>query len=161
VTDSDDKQNRKTEEVPAVEPKKSIKDTKQVSSMQTTEKDKEQKEVFVAKKREEDILLYHPLSLVLDIYVKVLENLGYSVDKVMSETLFMERLEAKKYKGVIYYGQPFINTAASIIQKISDNGAKQLVIIKEDDEAQYFKCDIYKQGDDVTLLKKKLNKLLK
>jgi signal transduction histidine kinase/CheY-like chemotaxis protein len=125
------------------------------------EENKAEEETPLAKKREEDILLYHPLSLVLDIYVKVLENLGYSVDKVMNETLFMERLETKKYKGVIYYGKPFIDMAAVTIEKISDYGAKQLVIIKEDDEAQYFKCDIYKQGDDVALLKKKLNKLLK
>jgi len=110
---------------------------------------------------EEDILLYYPLPLAANIYVKMLENLGYSVDKVIDEHLFLDRLEEKKYRCVIYYGWPFIKFSTLTKQLISDNGAKQIVIVKEGEETDHNENEIYTEGEDVTVLKEKLNKLLK
>jgi len=121
------------------------------------EKDEEKETV---RKQEEDILLFHPLALVLDVYGKVLENLGFSVDRVTNENLFLDRLEEKEYRCVIYYGEPFIKVATLTNQLITENGAEQIVIIKEKEEEALFDCDTYRQGEDVSLLKTKLSRLL-
>jgi len=113
------------------------------------------------KRIEEDILLYYPLPLVANIYFKILENLGYSVDKIMDENLFFDRLEEKQYKCVVYYGLPFIKFSSLTKQLISDNGAEQLIIVKNEEEAEYFDNEVFKEGEDVSLLEEKLNKLLK
>jgi len=128
-----------------------------VSKEPEIETDPEVKE----KRVEEDILLYHPLSLVLDIYTKVLTNLGYSVDRVTNENLFLDRLQEKQYKCVIYYALPFSKVAKLTMEMIEESGAKQIVVVKDKEEAKAFECEVYAQGEDVSLLEKKLNKLLK
>jgi len=130
-------------------------------SAETASIEDESKESEKVKKREEDILLFHPLSLVLDVYGKVLNNLGYSVDSVTNEKLFLDRLEEKEYQCVIYYGQPFMHHAERTVQMIAESGSRQIVIIKEQEEASMFTCEVYRQGDDVSLLRSKLNKLLR
>jgi len=109
---------------------------------------------------EQDILLYHPLSLLSDLYTKVLGNLGYRVDTVSDENLFLDRLEENRYRCVIYYGSSFIKLASLTKQLISDKGFQQLVIVKNEEEADYFDSETYTEGEDVSQLENKLNTLL-
>jgi len=48
-----------------------------------------------------DILFYHPVSLVRNVYAKVLQSHGYRVDMVSNEALFEEKLIHKDYCSVI------------------------------------------------------------
>ncbi len=121
---------------------------------------KEENTLHKPKEVEKDILLYHPLSLVLDIYTKVLENLGYTVDRVSNENFFLDRLQEQKYKCVIYYAVPFGKVSSLTTELIEESGAKQIVVVKDKNEAKGFDCEVYEQGEDVSLLEEKLNKLL-
>jgi len=131
------------------------------SALQDANHEEMDEEKGTVRKQEEDILLFHPLALVLDVYGKVLENLGFSVERVTNENLFLDKLEEKEYRCVIYYGEPFVKMATLTKQLITENGAEQIVIIKEEEDATKFDCDTYRQGEDVSLLKRKLNRLFK
>ncbi|GEM_PF-4189662 len=48
-----------------------------------------------------DILFYHPVSLVRNVYAKVLQSHGYRVDMVSNEALFEEKLIHKDYCSVL------------------------------------------------------------
>jgi len=114
----------------------------------------------VLQTEEENILLFHPLALVLDVYGKVLENLGFRVEKVTGETLFREKVAENRYRCVIYYGEPFMEQATQIIRQIGENGTQQIVVVKEEAEAVHFDCEVYRQGEGVSRLKEKLDRVL-
>jgi len=46
----------------------------------------EEKEA-VADKMHKDVLLYHSYGMIANLYERIVENLGYSVDKVMDECM--------------------------------------------------------------------------
>jgi len=107
-------------------------------------------------KMQEDVLLYHSCGLIADIYTRILENLGYSVDKVMSEVDFMDRVEDTQYRYVMFEGKPFIALKCLIADMVKDIGAKPFVIISDDEKEMDFCCDVLKEGEDIDKIKEKL-----
>lgn len=85
-----------------------------------------------------DVLLYHPLSLIVNLYQKVLVKLGYSVDIVTDDDVFMSMLDSKNYRYVIYDLDTFVHMKAMIVDIIQDYGAKPIVWVSPE-----FKADAY------------------
>jgi len=108
-----------------------------------------------------DILLYHPLSLLLDLYSKVLENMGYSVEKVKNENIFIDKLEENRYRCIVYYGLSFLKLSSVTSGLAAKYGVEQIVIVKNDEDAEHFNCEVFKEGASAALLQKKLQSLLK
>jgi len=117
------------------------------------EDDKEQ-----AAAPQKDILLFHSLSLIADIYERILQNLGYSVDKVMDESVFMDRIEDTKYTYVLFDGKPLMNIKCLASEMIKDAGATPLVILSPNIKDADFCCEALKEGSDVEVIKEALKK---
>jgi len=111
-------------------------------------------------KKEMDILLYHPLPMIANLYEKILYNLGYRVEKVIDAELFSERLEHQHYRCVVYYALPLIERNMLVMKVITDRKFRQLVLIQNENEACYFDCDTFVQGGEVSQLQQKLADLL-
>jgi CheY-like chemotaxis protein len=110
------------------------------------------------KREKRDILLYHSLSLVADLYERMLTNLGYSVDKVLDEQLFMDKLENPDvvYRFVIFQGKPFANVKCLISDLVQSTGAKPFVIISGTESGLDFCCSTLEEGSSVEMVKQKL-----
>jgi len=107
---------------------------------------------------EKDILLFHSYHLIADLYERILENLGYSVDTVTSEVDFMDRIEDScSYRYVIFEAKPFVALKCLISDMIKAIDAKPLVIISNDEKEIDFCCDVLEEGDHVDRIKEKLN----
>jgi signal transduction histidine kinase/CheY-like chemotaxis protein len=105
-----------------------------------------------------DILLYHSFSLIANLYERILQNLGYSVDKVMDETEFMDRIEDTAYRFVLFDGKPLMNIQCLASEMIRDAGAIPFVILTPDIKDQDFCCDVLEEGSDVELIREALEK---
>jgi len=106
---------------------------------------------------QKDILIYHSLPMISSLYERIVENLGYSVDKVTDEELFMDRIEDTRYKFVLFEGRPFINIKCLISDMVKGIGAKPFVIISPDEKEIDFCCDVLEEGSHVDSIKKKLS----
>jgi len=146
---------KKREEKPTKEPV-----PHNVSQQKVNEKPEEEESGDIKESTHKDILLYYPVALVANIYIKALENMGYRVDKIMDENLFLDKLEEGEYRCVIYYGLPFAKFSVLIKQLIHDSGAKEIVIVKEGEEREQYEGEIYQEGEDISLLEEKLKRLL-
>ena len=107
-----------------------------------------------------DILLYHPVEIVADLYEKILHNLEYDVDKVVNEEIFLDKLEDKKYKCVMFYGKDFVNITSLFNELINENGAKALALVKDYTEAEKFDCDTFIEGSDIDLFREKMMSII-
>jgi len=114
-------------------------------------------EEAVVEKAHKDVLLYHSFSLIADLYERILENLGYSVDKVLEESLFMDRIEDTQYKYVLFDGKPLMNIKCLVSDMIKDTGAVPFVILAPDDTDIDFCCDVLEEGSHIDVIKEKLN----
>jgi len=108
-------------------------------------------------KEERDILLYHSFPMVGNLYARMLENLGYSVDKVIQEDLFMDRIEDTQYRFVIFDGTPFMNMKCLISDMIRSTDATPFVILLPNQKSVDFCCDVLEEGMDVEIIQTKLN----
>jgi signal transduction histidine kinase/CheY-like chemotaxis protein len=107
-------------------------------------------------KKEKDVLVYHSFSLINDLYEKILKNLGYSVDKIIEEEAFMDRIEDTQYRYVIFDGTPFMNMKCLISDMIRSTGAKPFVILHPDQKNIDFCCEVLEEGMHIDLIKIKL-----
>jgi len=118
------------------------------------------KEVIVpvkeAVKKQKDVLVYHSFSLIDDLYERILENLGYSVDKVIEEEEFMDRIEDTQYRYIIFDGTPFMNMKCLISDMIRSTGAKPFVILLPDLKNIDFCCEVLEEGMHIDIIKSKL-----
>jgi signal transduction histidine kinase/CheY-like chemotaxis protein len=105
---------------------------------------------------QKDILLYHSFSLIADLYERILQNLGYSVDKVMSEELFMDRIEDTQYRYVLFDGKPLMNIKCLVSDMIRDTGAVPFVILAPDQKDADFCCEVFEEGSHIDEIKEKL-----
>jgi len=104
-----------------------------------------------------DVLLYHSIDMIADIYEKVLLNLGYSVDKVSSADDVVSQLEKHKYRFVLFEGSAFIKTGCLISDIIKDASAVPFAIVSSELEKD-FCCEVLIEGHDVSEVKEKLEK---
>jgi signal transduction histidine kinase/CheY-like chemotaxis protein len=108
------------------------------------------------KMAKKDILLYHSFSLIADLYERILQNLGYSVDKVMEEELFMDRIEDTSYRYVLFDGKPLMNIKCLVSDMIRDTGAVPFVILAPDQKDADFCCEVLEEGSHIDEIKDKL-----
>jgi len=106
--------------------------------------------------KQKDVLVYHSFSLIDDLYERILENLGYSVDKVTEEEEFMDRIEDTQYRYVIFDGTPFMNMKCLISDMIRSTGAKPFVILLPDQKNIDFCCEVLEEGMHIDIIKMKL-----
>jgi len=102
-----------------------------------------------------DILLYHSLGMIANLYAKMLTNLGYSVQKVDSEDAFMDAVEHARYRYVLFDGRPFIKVGCLISDIIKESGATPIVI-RSPHQKLDFCCDEIIEGVHVSQVKEKL-----
>jgi len=102
-----------------------------------------------------DILLYHSLGMISNLYEKMLNNLGYTVEKAGSEDALMDQVVQKKYKYVLFDGRPFVRVGCLISDTIKDSGAIPIVI-RAPHHKMDFCCEEIIEGIHVSEVKQKL-----
>jgi signal transduction histidine kinase/CheY-like chemotaxis protein len=115
-------------------------------------------EKVVEAKRKSDILVYHSMSLIANLYGSILKNLKYDMDIVTDEEKFLDRLDDTEYTFVIYDAEPFKNMKCMIADLIRDNGAKPFALIHSLSEQDDFCCDTLEEKANIEDIRKKLKK---
>ncbi len=115
-------------------------------------------EKVVEVKRKSDILVYHSMSLIANLYGSILKNLEYNMDIVTDDQEFLDRLDDTEYMFVIYDAEPFINMKCMIVDLIEDNGAKPFALIHSLSEQDDFCCDTLEEKANIEDIRKKLKK---
>ncbi len=115
------------------------------------------KEKVSLKMAESDILLYHSLGMIANVYEKMLTNLGYTVEKAESEDAFMDCMEYYRYKYVLFDGRSFAKVGCLISDIIKDTGAMPIVICPPHHK-QNFCCEKIIEGIHVSEVKQTLQK---
>ena len=83
-----------------------------------------------------DILLYHSVSLLSNIYKGMLESLGYRINIISDENVFLNKIDEAKYTFVIYDIEPFKEIKCMVADIIKDSGAKPFAILGDSSEAE-------------------------
>jgi CheY-like chemotaxis protein len=108
-------------------------------------------------KRKADVLVYHSIPLIVNLYESILKNLEYDVDITTDEQKFLDRIDDTEYKFILYDIKPFINMKCMISDIIRDScGAKLFVLIHNASKDDDFCCDIVNEKADIEDIKKKL-----
>ncbi len=111
---------------------------------------------IVEEKRKTDILVYHSMPLIANLYGSILKNLEYEIDVISEEEKFLDRLDDTEYTFVIYEAEPFKNMKCMIVDLIKDSGAKPFALIhnllEQDDPC----CDTLEEKANIEEIKKKL-----
>jgi signal transduction histidine kinase/CheY-like chemotaxis protein len=115
-------------------------------------------EIKPVSEERKDILLYHSFSLIADLYERILQNLGYSVDKILDEEHFMDSIEQNRYKYVLFDGKPLMNVKCLVSDMIRDTGAVPFVILPPDQKKVDFCCDVLEEGTHIDIIKEKLGR---
>jgi signal transduction histidine kinase/CheY-like chemotaxis protein len=110
----------------------------------------------VEPKRKSDILVYHSMSLIANLYGSILKNLEYTIDIVTDEQEFLDRLDDTEYMFVIYDAKPFANMKCMIVDLIEENGAKPFALIHSLSEQDDFCCDTLEEKANIEDIRKKL-----
>ncbi len=113
-------------------------------------------EKVVEKKRKSDVLVYHSMPLIANLYGSILKNLEYDMDIVTDEEKFLDRLDDTEYTFVIYEGEPFKSMKCMIVDLIQDTGAKPFAFIHNLLEQDDFCCDTLEEKANIEDLRKKL-----
>jgi len=149
------------EEIPSVEEKEptetTIEEVEQVLLPPADDSSTEEREESVPKEKK-DILLYHSFSLIADLYERILENLGYSVDKVLDEDIFMNQIESTQYRYVLFDGKPLMGVKCLVSDMVRDTGAIPFVILAPDQKDTDFCCEVLEEGSHIDEIKEKLGK---
>ncbi len=107
-------------------------------------------------KRKSDVLLYHTMPLIANLYGRMLQNLEYDIDIVTDEEQFMDRLDDTEYTFVIYDAVPFKNMRCMIVDLIKDSGAKPFALVHNPSEQDELCCDVLEEKASIEDLKNKL-----
>jgi len=111
----------------------------------------------IVKEKKADILLYKTTSLAANVYVSILENLGFSVDIVSASNVFMDKLENNYYTYVLFDVEPFMKIQCLIVDLIKDREAKPFMFISEKEKSNAC-CDVLSQEPIASELEEKLSK---
>ncbi len=118
-------------------------------------KEEESTDEGVQEVESRDVLLYHSLGMIADIYEKMLLNLGYSVDKASSGDDLIDQLEKRKYRFVLFEGRAFAKTGCLMSDIIKDASAVPFAIVLPDSKVN-FCCETLIEGGDAADVKEKL-----
>jgi signal transduction histidine kinase/CheY-like chemotaxis protein len=111
-------------------------------------------------KRKNDILLFHPVKTVADIYEKILSNLGYSTEKISESDLFWQKVNTDEYQCIVYGALYVTRKDNQAIQSISGKECKELVLIQNEEEADNYRCETCLLGSEVSVFQNKLEKII-
>jgi len=109
----------------------------------------------VEEKRKSDVLVYHSMTLIANLYGSILKNLEYDMDIVTEEEKFLDRLDDTDYTFVIYEAEPFKNMKCMIVDLIKDSGAKPFALIHNLLEHDEVCCDTLEEKANIEDIKKK------
>jgi signal transduction histidine kinase/CheY-like chemotaxis protein len=104
-----------------------------------------------------DILLYHPIEMIAEIYEKILLNLGYSVDRITDVALLPKYLKTNRYRCVVHYVTQDEADDPLRGKMISESEVGELVLVQHEKESDAFECETFVQGNDVSILRDKLD----
>ena len=140
-SNTEEKQTRQTEEnvtelLPEVTEKAAMQDVKES-----------------LKEVSSDVLLYHSLSMIGNLYKKILMNLGYTVEVVNSEDEMMDCIESGQYRYVFFDGRPFVKIGCLLADMIRDTGAIPVVIHAPNHKID-FCCESIVEGIHVSEVRK-------
>ena len=139
---------------------KEAKDSKRSEPEETYVPDKETKEISPpstpVEKRKVDILFYHSIPLIADIYKTKLNNLGYEVDITADSQMFMDMLDETEYAFAIFDVAVFLDMRYMVADIIRDNGTKPFMLISEPTEEDASYCDVIDEKGNIEDLKNKL-----
>jgi signal transduction histidine kinase/CheY-like chemotaxis protein len=161
------------DEVPIIEKKedKAVKETvenlvaptkieegagKEVTVDASAEKETAGEQDKVIQQTHKDVLLFHKLTLMADLYERMLNNLGYEVDKVTDENDFLDRLDDTKYTFVIADMEPFVTMRAMIADIVHANGAKPFALVANVKDFDEYYCEVLEESGGVDDLERKL-----
>ena len=113
--------------------------------------------VEIPVKRKCDVLLYHKIPLITNLYTIMLTNLGYEVDKTNDDNDFMDRLEDTQYKFVICDIEPFENTRELVAEHIAESGAKAFALVGKINHYDKYYCEVLAENGTISDLERKLN----
>ncbi|MEA3433966.1 MAG: ATP-binding protein [Campylobacterota bacterium] len=113
-------------------------------------------EKVVEVKRKSDVLVYHSMPLIANLYGSILKNLEYDMDIVTDDQAFLNRLDDTEYTFVIYEAEPFANMKCMIVDLIEDNGAKPFALIHSVSEQDDLCCDTLEEKANIEDIRKKL-----
>jgi len=113
--------------------------------------------VEIPVKRKCDVLLYHKIPLITNLYTIMLTNLGYEVDKTNDDNDFMDRLEDTQYKFVICDIEPFENTRELVAEHIAESGAKAFALVGKINHYDKYYCEVIAENGTISDLERKLN----
>jgi signal transduction histidine kinase/CheY-like chemotaxis protein len=82
------------------------------------------------------VLLYHSVSLISNIYKGMLESLGYTIDVISDENLFLNKVDEEVYTFVIYDIEPFREIKCMVADIIRDSGAKPFAILGDSNDSE-------------------------
>ncbi len=82
-----------------------------------------------------DILLYKETALATNIYVAMLNNLGYDVDIATSIDSFMNKLENKYYHYILFDADPLMQIQCLLSDLIRDRDAIPFIFISDKEKA--------------------------
>ena len=118
--------------------------------------EEEIEEVTVLPKKKSDVLVYHSMTLMANIYGIRLKNLNFEIDIVTDEEVFLDKLDEIDYKFVIYDAKPFNNMKCMIVDLISDTGAKPFALVHDSSEDDDYCCEVLDESASIDELKAKL-----
>lgn len=113
-------------------------------------------EKAVSNKEKLDVLVYHSMPLMANIYGIRLKNLNLKIDVVTDDTVFLDKLEEIDYTFVIYDAKPFNNMKCMIVDLISDTGAKPFALVHNPSEDDDYCCEVLNESASIEELKEKL-----
>jgi len=117
------------------------------------------KEVEVKKvieqKRRSDVLVYHSMPLIANLYGSILKNLDYDKDIVTDEEVFLDRLDDTEYTFVLYEAESFVNMPCMIVDLIKDSGAKPFALVHNLLEQDKSCCDTLEEKANIAEVREK------
>jgi signal transduction histidine kinase/CheY-like chemotaxis protein len=133
---------------------------KEIEQVHDVPKEVEQKVIEKIEKNVKfDILLYKETALATNIYVSLLNNLGYDVDIATSTDSFMNKLETKYYHYVLFDVGSLMQIHGLLSDFIRDRNAVPFIFISDTEKDNTY-CDTLSINPDVEEIKNKLNTAL-
>jgi len=108
-------------------------------------------------KEKKDLLFFHSMGLIANLYKTKLTNLGYEVETISDEQAFLDRLDKVDYTTVIYDITPFASMKCMVADIVRDSGAKPFALVRTPSDED-FCADVLEEKADIATLKKLLAK---
>ena len=110
----------------------------------------------IAGQAQQDVLLFHPLPMLANIFSTVLQNIGHTVEVSNDKTYFLDAIKQGNYRFVIYDSEPFKNLGCKITDLINDRGAQAFIFEHEHTLKENICCETLNEKADFKEIEKKV-----